>query len=53
MEKLNNDYEIECNIENSDKECPICRDKNKRFWLKFYGCKTILYCQDCGYFEEI
>jgi len=49
MEKFNNDYDIE----NSDATCPICKNENKRFWLKFYCGKTILLCQDCGYFEEI
>lgn len=49
MEKLNNDYEIE----SSDTLCPVCKNKNNRFWLKFYGGKTILYCQDCGYHIEI
>lgn len=48
--KLNKEHNY--NIEDlEDTRCPVC--KKNRFWLKFYGGKTLLRCEDCGHFEEI
>jgi len=57
--KFNNDFEIKIkqetnyNIENADTLCPVCKHKNKRFWLTFYCGETLLVCRDCGYYKEI
>ena len=58
MGKLNNVYEGDIdyenyNIENADTLCPVCKHKNKRFWLTFYCGETLLVCRDCGYYKEI
>jgi len=49
MEKLNNDYEVECYIE--DITCPVC--KEEKFFIKFYCDKVIQLCGKCGYWIEI
>jgi len=49
MEKLNNNYEVELNIE--DITCPICHEE--KFFIKFYCDKVIQYCNHCGYWTEI
>jgi len=46
-------YELTYDIENADTTCPSLTCGKNRFYLKFYCGKTILYCQDCGYFTEI
>lgn len=40
-------------IENADTLCPVCENEKRRFWLAFYGGKTLLLCRDCGYQDEI
>jgi hypothetical protein len=53
MEKLNNDNTNETldSLKYDNTTCPLCM--KSRFYLKFYCGKTILYCQDCSYWEEI
>jgi len=46
-------YELTYDIENADTTCPSLTCGKNRFYLKFYGGKTILYCQDCGHFTVI
>ncbi len=46
MEKFNID-----DIKYEDTTCPVCM--KSRFWLKFYCNKTIQYCNDCGFWNEI
>jgi len=42
MEKFNNEEQL---------YCPNCG--KQRYWIKYFVNKTIMFCQDCQYHEEI